>query len=270
MKKYILLSVLFFLVGAVFAAQVDTVNVFSQKMNKNIKTVMITPAGYDKQQSSPVVYLLHGYGGDYSNWVKNVPEIKALADEYNMIIACPDGGRGSWYWDSPLDKNFQYETFVSTELVSWVDEHYKTKKERGARAIIGLSMGGHGALYLALKHQDVFGAAGSTSGGVDIRPFPKNWDMAQRLGSYAEFPQRWEDNTVTNMLYLLTPGSLELMIDCGTGDFFYQVNKNLHEQLLLRNIPHTYIERPGVHNWEYWSNSIRYQLLFMHHFFAKS
>src|SRR5690606_10862272 len=162
-----------------------------------------------------------------------------------------------------------YETFVSTELVNWVDEHYKTKKERGARAIIGLSMGGHGALYLALKHQDVFGAAGSTSGGVDIRPFPKNWDMAQRLGSYAEFPQRWEDNTVTNMLYLLTPGSLELMIDCGTGDFFYPVNKNLHEKLLLRNIPHTYIERPGGHSWEYWSNAIRYQLLFMHHFFAK-
>lgn len=130
-------------------------------------------------------------------------------------------------------------------------------------------MGGHGALYLAFKHQDIFGAAGSMSGGVDIRPFPLNWDMSKRLGSYAGNQERWEKNTVINMVHLLTPNSLAICIDCGTEDFFFQVNKNLHDKLLERNIPHDFIVRPGVHDWDYWFNAVQYQLLFMHNFFVK-
>ena len=187
-----------------------------------------------------------------------------------MIIVCPDGGYGSWYWDSPMDEKFKYETYISKELVAWVDGKYKTIKDRKGRAITGLSMGGHGALYLAFKHQDIFGAAGSMSGGVDIRPFPNNWDMAKRLGNYAEQPERWEKNTVINMLYLLTPNRLALIIDCGSDDFFFKVNENLHDQLLLRNIPHDYITRPGGHNWPYWANAVKYQLLFMNDFFSSA
>lgn len=130
-------------------------------------------------------------------------------------------------------------------------------------------MGGHGALYVAFKHQDVFGAAGSTAGGVDIRPFPKNWDMEARLGSYAANPQRWDEHTVINMLHLLTPNSLQLIVDCGTSDFFNLVNVRLHEEMLSRNIEHTYISQPGAHNWDYWRKSISYQLLFMSRFFEK-
>ena len=72
------------------------------------------------------------------------------------------------------------------------------------------------------------------------------------------------------MLYLLTRNSLALMIDCGTEDFFSSVNEKLHEELLLRNIPHDYITRPGAHNWPYWNNAIKYQLLFMSDFFRKT
>ena len=169
----------------------------------------------------------------------------------------------------PIDSAFRYETYISKELVQWIDSKYKTIKKRQGRGITGLSMGGHGALFLALKHQDIFGAAGSMSGGVDIRPFPTNWDMAKRLGSYAQQPERWEKNTVINMLYLLSGNSLALIIDCGTEDFFFRVNEALHAELLLRNIPHDYITRPGGHNWPYWNNAIRYQLLFMNDFFRK-
>src|SRR5690606_34336403 len=144
--------------------------------------------------------------------------------QYQFIIVCPDGGFGSWYWDSPVDPSFQYETFVSGELVDFIDANYKTKPTRSGRAISGLSMGGHGALYLAMRHLDVYGAAGSTAGGVDIRPFPLNWDMAKRLGNYADYPERWEKHTVINQLYRLTADDLALVIDCGTSDFFYRVN----------------------------------------------
>jgi len=265
--KYIVLVLpTFIFAQAIHAAVVDTVNTTSASMKKTIKAVVILPDDYGGAQALPVVYLLHGYSGNYADWIMKAKGFEKAADLYQVIIVCPDGNN-SWYWDSPVDSNFRYETYVSKELVSWIDSKYKTIKNRKGRAITGLSMGGHGALFLALKHQDVFGAAGSMSGGVDIRPFPNNWDMALRLGKYADHPQNWEQNTVINMLNLLQPNSLALIIDCGTEDFFFKVNENLHEQLLYRNIPHDYITRPGAHNWNYWINAIQFQLLFMSNYF---
>lgn len=251
------------------AAVVDTIDTYSASMKKVIKAVVITPNNYANAVELPVVYLLHGFSGNYADWIKKANGFEKNADLYQMIIVCPDGNN-SWYWDSPIDKNYRYETYVADELVKYIDGKYKTIKDRKARAITGLSMGGHGGLYLAFKHQDVFGAAGSMSGGVDIRSFPNNWEMAKRLGSYASNPENWERNTIANMLHLLTPNSVAIMIDCGTDDFFYRVNEKLHEQLVLRNIPHDYVTRPGAHNWAYWSNAINYQLLFMHTYFKGS
>ncbi len=249
------------------AFQTDTVETYSAAMKKNIKAVVIRPDGYNAAKAYPVVYLLHGYSDNYAGWVKKATGVQEAADRYNMLIVCPDGGFSSWYWNSPVDPAFQYETYISKELVAWIDSHYKTIANRKGRAITGLSMGGHGALYLALRHQDIFGAAGSMSGGVDIRPFPNNWDMAKRLGTYAEQPARWESNTVINMLHLLTPNALALVIDCGTEDFFFKVNEKLHEELRYRNIPHDYYVRPGAHNWVYWTGAVQHQLLFMHNYF---
>jgi len=270
MKKYLfpVLAVFLFLSFSSKASIVDTVEIYSPAMKMKLKAVVIRPDNYESLKELPVTYLLHGYSDNHSGWIKKAPGFEKAADLYNMIIVCPDGGYSSWYWDSPVDEKSKYETYVSKELVSFIDGKYKTIKDRKGRAITGLSMGGHGALYLAFKHQDIFGAAGSMSGGVDIRPFPNNWDMAKRLGTYAEQPERWEKNTVINMLYLLTPNTLSLIIDCGTDDFFFKVNENLHEQLLMRNIPHDYITRPGGHSWPYWTNSVKYQLLFMNNYFV--
>jgi S-formylglutathione hydrolase FrmB len=268
MKRILLflftLSSVFSIAGG---AVVDTIQVYSQSMQKNIKAVIITPDNYSSSKDLPVVYLLHGYSGNHLDWIKKAPGFETAADQYNMIIVCPDGGFASWYWNSPVDPKSQYETFISGELVKAIDAKYKTIKNRSGRAITGLSMGGHGALYLAFKHQDVFGAAGSMSGGVDIRPFPNNWDMSKLLGTYAEQPERWEKNTVINMLNLLTPNSLAIIIDCGSDDFFFKVNENLHQQLLYRNIPHDFITRPGGHTWPYWTNAVKYQFMFMRNYF---
>jgi S-formylglutathione hydrolase FrmB len=269
LKKIALFLVIGLWSTSVWAEKIDTVETYSPSMKKNIKAVVLTPDSYDGAKEFPVVYLLHGYSGNYADWVKKASAMQRMADVYQTIIVCPDGGFSSWYWDSPVDPTMRYETYVANELVSWIDGRYKTIKSRDGRGITGLSMGGHGALYLAFKHQDVFGTAGSMSGGVDIRPFPNNWDMAKRLGKYAEAPELWEKNTVINLVHLLTPNSLALIIDCGSEDFFYRVNNNLHNKLLERNIPHDYISRPGGHNWPYWNNAIGYQLLFMRNFFDK-
>ena len=68
-------------------------------------------------------------------------------------------------------------------------------------------MGGHGALWLAIRHQDIFGAAGSTSGGVDIRPFPDNWDMKKQLGEYINNKEIWDNHTVINQINKLQDGT---------------------------------------------------------------
>ncbi|MDN3588296.1 alpha/beta hydrolase-fold protein [Pedobacter aquatilis] len=275
LKLFILLGINTLLLTASesFSATVDTVLTRSNAMKKDIKAAVVKPEGYSTDKKYPVLYLLHGAGGKFSDWVNNTPDketVRQLSDRHNIIVVCPDGGVTSWYFDSPQDPTYRYETYVSTELVSYIDSKYSTIKDRTGRAITGLSMGGHGGLYLGFRHQDVYGACGSMSGGVDIRPFPENWDLAKRLGKYSENPERWENNTVTNLTHLLTPNKLAIIIDCGTGDFFYKVNVALHDKLVDRNIPHDFIIRPGVHNMEYWGNAVVYQALYFSRYFEKA
>jgi S-formylglutathione hydrolase FrmB len=268
MKKIIVLILFFFCSLQFYAAKVDTLSVYSKSMNKNIKNVIITPDSYSKKgKAYSVVYLLHGAGGDHKAWLGKSPRIKEYADFYNVIIVCPDGNKTSWYFDSPIDEKMQYETYISKELVSKIDKVFNTIDSKEHRAISGYSMGGHGALYLAFKHQDIWGVAASMSGGVDIRPFPLGWDISKRLGTYADNKKKWENNTVINMVHLLDGKKLKILFDCGVDDFFYDANLRLHKKLLQRNIPHDYIERPGGHTNKYWDNSIKYQMLFFNDFF---
>ena len=129
------------------------------------------------------------------------------------------------------------------------------------------------------------------SGGVELCPFPKNWDIEKRLGPYRDNPQRWEEYSVMGQLWRavpfndrsrevaglpaqdpsseLQPGQLAIFIDCGTEDYFYAVNLRLHEELLYRNVPHEFIVRPGRHTHDYWRHAVEYHLLFFRDFFAR-
>ena len=271
MKKIFLLpAILFACIFSLCAQHVDTITIHSQ-MGRDLKNVVILPESYtDGADRYPVVYLLHGYGGNYAIWLKIKPELPQLASQYNFIIVCPDGLRDSWYWNSPLNKDMQFEDYISDEVIRYIDSHYRTIADRSARAISGLSMGGHGAMWNAIRHRDVFGAAGSSSGGLDIRPFPTNWNMKNQLGEYASNKKRWDEHTVINLIPSLKDGDLAIIIDCGIDDFFLEVNRRIHQALIACNIKHDYIERPGAHNRDYWNNAIEYQLLFFHKFFSQS
>lgn len=249
------------------AAKVDTLLVKSPSMNKEIEVVVVSPDVADTK-ACPVIYLLHGYGGNARTWI-GISDLPKIADEKGLFFVCPDG-KNTWYWDSPLNADVRYETFISNELVSYVDSHYKTVADRKGRAITGLSMGGHGAMWNGLRHSDVFSAAGSTSGGVDIRPFPKNWEMSIQLGEKDQYPDNWERGTVINLVPTLKKGQIALIFDCGDSDFFLEVNKNYHEALLKQGIDHDFITRPGNHDSHYWNNSIDYQILFFYKHFRKT
>lgn len=250
---------------SLFAARIDTVAVFSPGMQRDIPAVVVVPDAAAAGQRLPVLYLLHGYGGSHLAWLK-VTDLRPLADGFGMIFVCPDG-ENSWYWDSPLDPRSQFETFVSKELVDWVDARYPTIPAREGRAITGLSMGGHGALWIALRHKERFGAAGATSGGVDIRPFPDAWEMKRQLGERDEYPERWDAHTVIEQVDSLKNGDLALIFDCGYEDFFYGVNLALHDKLLKRGVGHDFQVRPGGHDATYWATSLPSQLVFFHRYF---
>lgn len=272
MKKRNLLLIALFLVLAApsFAAKVDTLLVKSPSMNKDVEVIVVVPdaALGKKAAACPAIYLLHGYGGNAKTWIGVKPNLPQIADEKGIIFVCPDG-KNSWYWDSPKNPAYRYETFISSELVNYIDAHYKTIADRKARAITGLSMGGHGAMWNSIRHKDVFGAAGSTSGGVDIRPFPLNWEMPKQLGEFAANKRTWDEHTVVNQLDKISNGDLAIIFDCGEDDFFLNVNKDLHNRLLARKINHDFITRPGGHTGEYWNNSIDYQILFFEKFFRR-
>ena len=201
------------------AAKVDTLSVHSDAMNKEVQVITICPDKAMAGEKCPVLYLLHGYGGNAGTWLGIKPELPQIADKKGIIFVCPDG-KNSWYWDSPENPAYRYETFVTSELVKYTDGNYATIPDRKARAISGLSMGGHGALWSAIRHKDVFGAAGSMSGGVDIRPFPQNWEMNKQLGEFAANKASWDAHTVVNQLDKIVNGDLALIIDCGEADFF--------------------------------------------------
>jgi len=256
------------------AGRVDTIQIQSNYLKKATKFVIIQPTNQGQQNNNqeryPVVYLLHGYGGNYAQWSTTAPQLAKTADDLKMIFVCPDGGRGSWYFDSHIDSSIRYDSYITKELIPYIDANYATKANAKSRAITGLSMGGHGAMYLAIRHSDLFGAAGSTSGGVDFRPFPKNWEITNALGEYETNQARWYDYTVMRQVELLTNKQLAIIFDCGVDDIFITVNRALHEKLLQLKIDHDYIERSGGHNHAYWRSSIDFQMLFFHQFFQKN
>jgi len=249
------------------AAVVDSIKVFSNSMNKEVKVVVIKPSAMEGRL--PVIYLLHGHGGNEKQWLEMTkPDLPQMADRDSVIFVCPDA-KNSWYWDSPKNPAYRYETFVYKELVTAIDTKYPTIKDRSARAITGFSMGGHGAMWLAFRHKDVFGAVGSMSGGLDIRPFPNNWNMSEQLGTEAENQSVWDSYTAISQICRLKDGDLAIIFDCGYGDFFFEVNNNFHQELLKYKINHDFIVRPGNHTHSYWNNSLDYQLLFFKKFFNK-
>jgi len=261
-----------------FAAKVDTLDVYSAAMQKTLKVAVVLPEGYKKSKKPlPVLYLLHGGQGSFRDWLTKTTDpmlLHNMADQYNIIIVNPEGSLTSYYFDSPLDKNSQFETFIYKEVVGKIDSTYSTIKDRKGRVIAGLSMGGHGAMYIAAKHPDLFCAAGSMSGVMNINT--KTWkvppdfaksradNFAKLLGPPKDTVNPYTEYTIVGMTDKLKANDVKLIFDVGVDDFLIEPNRDLHRRLVANGTPHDYTERPGKHEWAYWTNALPYQMLFFH------
>ncbi|GAB3508098.1 alpha/beta hydrolase family protein [Spirosoma knui] len=260
-----------------FAAKVDTLDVPSASMNRTLRAAVVLPETYRKakKQVYPVLYLLHGGTGSFRDWLTKVPDktlLHRMADQYNLIIVTPDGDPTSYYFDSPLVKTSQFETFIAKELIDKIDNTYRTVRDKKGRIIAGLSMGGHGAMFISSRHPELYAAAGSMSGVMNINTatwkvpadFAKSRaeNFTKLLGPAKEGDAPYPGYTMVTLADKLKANGLPLIFDIGVDDFLINGNRDLHRQLMDNKTPHDYTERPGAHTWEYWENALPYQMLF--------
>lgn len=281
MKNIITLTLFLILSLSVFAAKVDTLDIHSTAMDKTYKTAVVLPSSYAKSKTNyPVVYLLHGAYGHFRDWLKSTPDkmlVHNLADKYNIIIVMPEGENFSFYLDSPVNKESQFETYITKEVIQKIDKTYRTIAEKKGRVITGLSMGGHGALYLSTKHPELFAAAGSMSGAVDMGGI-RNRDTPEKINKLMEpvfgpegaSQEVYDSHAVLGMIDKIKANNLELIIDCGVDDFLIEPNRELHRRMVYAKVNHDYTERPGAHTWEYWENALPYHILFFDKVFKKN
>jgi len=274
------LALLLFIISPILSfsqAKVDTISIYSPSMKKTLKAAISFPSGYEKGESRyPVVYLLHGGSGAFSDWHQKVTEkgiVNQMAEEHKVLIVTPGVGPASYYYDSPLLDSVRYETYMIQELIPFIDKNYRTLAQKESRAITGLSMGGHGAITLAAKHPSLFIAAGSMSGvmnidtdlwkvGEEFRSLRKKGQI-EMLGAINYQGPLFNPYTAVGLVDQLQNQKISLIIDCGVDDFLIETNRQMHSLLMEKKVAHEYIERPGAHTWNYWTEALPVQFFYL-------
>lgn len=227
-----------------------------------MKYRILLPGDYfHSDRHYPVLYLLHGWHGDFQNW-STLTNLIEYAKDLPLIIVMPDAG-DSWYVNSASAPQDKFETYIVRDLINEVDQHWRTLRSSHRRAIAGLSMGGYGAIKFAAKFPDTFTFAGSISGAfnapavelaetrADLRP------SLEKVFGAASSNTRTE-NDVYKLLERANTAQLPYFyIDCGSGDVtFIASNRSLAGVLSQRKIPYEYHELPGSHSWLYWDQRL--------------
>ena len=247
---------------------VETVQFQSQLVNATLPYNVILPPGYRSSSVKryPVLYLLHGWGGHYTDWITRT-NLADYAAKYRIIVVTPEGN-DSWYVDSgggPADK---YETYILKELIPDVDKRFRTIQARYGRAVAGLSMGGYGAIKYGLKYPSTFVFAASMSGAFGVTRYTENemggsnWEPFLKI-----FGPVGSETRKANDVFEIARGLSTARVvaqpyfyfDCGTEDAgqHFNPNRELSQIFLEKKIPHEYRELPGNHSWAYWDQQVQ-------------
>ncbi len=282
MKKLAFLFISWSVASGMMAQQgkvFDNLSIESKILNTEKKYAIYLPPDYEtSQRSYPVLYLLHGSGGNQMVWIHN-GEVLRTADEAirngtatPMIVVMPDaGGPNRGYANDPTGA-WMYEDYFFKEFMPFIEKTYRIRSGRRYRAIAGLSMGGHGTFIYALHHPELFAAACPLSAAT----FPLTLEEAkQRL------PERYKgvtdkqiedyyySNSVAELIKKIPEnrkGAIRWYIDCGDDDAIEQVyagNCLIHIAMRKAEIPHEFRIRDGSHNWDYWRSALPQVLEFV-------
>jgi len=263
-----LFLVLLVFCGSVFAnGRVETIRFQSKLINATLPYNVILPTDYDSSTTTryPVLYLLHGLTGHYSDWAART-NVADYAANYRMIIVMPEGN-DSWYTDSASVAADKYESYILKELLPDVEQRYRTIEARYGRSIAGLSMGGYGAIKFGLKSAGTFVFAASMSGAFGVTRFtekdvgPGRQELTKLFGPAGS--ETREANDLFAIVEKLTPARVSSLpyfyFDCGTEDssLIFPYNRQLAAAMFDKKIPHEFRELPGDHSWAYWDQQVR-------------
>jgi S-formylglutathione hydrolase FrmB len=241
----------------------DTVeqrNFFSVALQRQMPYEVVLPAGYASgQQRYPVLYLLHGWQGDETNWVKLTHLIES-ASRYALIIVTPQAAN-SWYVNSATNPADRYADYIADDLITEIDGRYRTIASSHQRAIAGLSMGGYGALLLTFQHPDLFGFAGSISGAFAGPSGIEHVLPAVKPSTDEAFGPPGSATRKDNDLDILIDGADPvktpyMFLECGTSDPLLPSDRHVVAELSARGFTYEYHELPGAHTWSFWDNSL--------------
>ena len=233
----------------------------SEALGRQMHYRILLPKGYfESDRYYPVLYLLHGWHGDYQNW-STLTNLASYAENLPIIIVMPDA-EDSWYVDSATVPQDKFEQYMVKDIVGEIEHRWRAVREGHRRAIAGLSMGGYAAVNLALKHPGMFRVAGSISGAFnaalpeleqrqDLKP-----SLVQAFGA-ANSKTRAENDVYREAANADARTVPYLYIDCGSEDAsFAEPNRRLVTILGQKRIAFEYHEFPGEHSWQYWDERL--------------
>ena len=244
------------------AARSHEESVQSAALGRAMKYRVLLPADYaTSQRRYAVLYLLHGLGGDYKDWTTRT-NLAEYSRTLPLIIVMPDGGN-SWYTNAANAPEERFEDYILTDLQADVAAKYRTINSRHGRTIAGLSMGGYGALKMALKRPGSFAVAASFSGAFSatrpelLKLIPSQEEPLRRIYGDDDSPVRRQNDLYT-LAAAVKPGSAPyIYIDCGISDGLLGANREVVAALHKSGVAYEYHEVAGAHTWAYWDARIR-------------
>jgi enterochelin esterase-like enzyme len=227
--------------------KIDSISYPSKTVGSNRKAMIYMPPNYSKNKKYPVLYLLHGIGGDEKEWLKGGQPQVILDNLYAenkiepIIVVMPNGraikddrATGNIMAPDKVEAFATFEKDLLNDLIPYIEKKFPVIKDREHRAIAGLSMGGGQSLNFGLGNLDIFAWIGAFSSAPNTKP-----------------PEQLmpEPEKARKMLKLL-------WISCGDNDGLITYSQRTHNYLNSHNVPHIYYIEPGVHDFKVWKNSL--------------
>ncbi len=210
----------------------------------------------------PVLLLLHGLGGAYDSYIRS-NNIENLLRNRPILAVMPDGGR-SFYANDVRPGGMRYEDHIVQDVLGYVERVFPARRDRAGRAVVGISMGGYGALLMALRHSDLFCAAASISGSTYFAHEPSERHREDDVGYLAAaLPREANDLFYLAERHAHAGPPLAIRQSCGTEDFLYATNLAFHRHLEALSVPHEWVEHPGAHDQATWDAQLPLALEFV-------
>jgi putative tributyrin esterase len=235
------------------------VTFLSASLNRDMPYRTIVPANIAPNQKLPVLYLLHGGGGGYRDW-SNYSDVAGYAAQ-GLILVMPEGN-SSYYTNSADRPQDRYEDYIVHDLIADVEQRLPAASGRPNRAIAGVSMGGFGAIVLALKHPDLFVFAGGLSPALDVpsRPF-----SIKRVGQYRQHssifgPWESQGRRASDPFVLVRsadPATAPyFFLTCGDQEGLLLTNHRFAAMLQARHFHDEFKIAVGGHDWNQWNRNV--------------